>query len=133
MLRLSFTMRSGYDLSFTLKSQVQSLPKSRGLIFNCQFGMTLRASSEAAVALAHQDCPENLRNRSSYVLHLMGWDLDAGHLFPVVSEEQNRGSLLISTARMTAHPQGQLRVAELPSRSTMDSFRVGGSLSKSLA
>ena len=44
-----YSMRRGYDLSFTLRSQILQLPKSRGLIFNFQFGKTLRASSEAVV------------------------------------------------------------------------------------
>ena len=43
------SMRRGYDLSFTLGSQIPKLPKSRGVIFNFQFGKTLRASSEAVV------------------------------------------------------------------------------------
>ena len=50
-----YSMRRGYDLSFTLGSQILKLPNSRGLIFNFQFGKTLRASIEAVVALADRD------------------------------------------------------------------------------
>ena len=51
-----YSMRRGYDLSFTLGSQILKLPNSRGLIFNFQFGKTLRASNEAVVVLADRDC-----------------------------------------------------------------------------
>ena len=36
------SMRRGYDLSFTMGSQVLRLPESAGLIFNFQFGKKLR-------------------------------------------------------------------------------------------
>ena len=52
-----YSMCRDYDLSFTLGSQILKLPKSRGLIFNFQFGKTLRASSEVVVVLADRDCP----------------------------------------------------------------------------
>ena len=51
------SMRRGHDLSFTKGSQVLRLPQSRGLIFNFQFGKTLRKSSEAVVLLADNKCP----------------------------------------------------------------------------
>ena len=63
----------------------------------------------------------------------MGWDLRAGHLIPVVTAEGGRGRLPLSAACMTATPESHLRAAELPSHLMMHSFRVGGSLSKSLA
>ena len=47
--------------------------------------------------------------------------------------EGGRGSLPLSAARMTTALKGHLRAAGLPSHFTMHSFRVGGSLSKSLA
>ena len=59
--------------------------------------------------------------------------MTAGYLFPSVSAEGGRGNLSLSAARMTTALQGHLRAAELPSHFTMHSFRVGGSLSKSLA
>ena len=44
-----YSMRRGYDLPFSLGSQILKLPKSRGLIFNFQFCKTLRAASEVVV------------------------------------------------------------------------------------
>ena len=63
----------------------------------------------------------------------MGWDLTAGNLFPVVTAGGDRGNLPLPAARMTTALQAHLRAAGLPSHFTMRSFRVGGSLSKSLA
>ena len=132
-----YSMRRGYDLSFALGSQIMKLPNSRGLIFNLQFGKTLRASSEAVVVLADRDCSAvcAFRAVTAYIsaAQRMGWDLTAGHLFPVVTAGGDRGNLPLPAARMTTALQAHLRAAGLPSHFTMHSFRVGGSLSKSLA
>lgn len=132
-----FTLRRGYDLSFTLGSQVLRLPESKGLIFNFQFGKTLRASTEAVVVLTDKECPSicAYRGVTEYISAAqgLGWDLRKGRLFPVVTPEGSRGREKLSAPRMTADLQGHLRRANLPSHFTMHSFRVGGSLSKSLA
>ena len=55
------------------------------MIFNFQFGKTLRASSEAVVAFSRPELPGDLRVSSGYGVQLCrtyGWDLTAGHLFP---------------------------------------------------
>ena len=86
--------------------------------------------------LADRDCPGICASRAvtTYIsaAQRIGWDSTAGHLLPVVTCEGGRGRLPLSTARMTANPQGYLRLAELPSHFTMHSSRVGGSLSKSV-
>ena len=51
----------------------------------------------------------------------------------MVTAEGARGSLPLSTARMTTTLRGHLRAAGLPSHFTMHSFHVRGSFSKSLA
>ena len=131
-----YSVGRGYDVYFILGSQILKLPKSRGLIFNFQFGKTLRASSEAVVVLVDRDCPAicTFRAVTTYILAAQrtGWDSTTGHLFPVVTTEGGRGSLRLFAARMTTALQGHLRAAGLPSHFTMHSFRVGGSLSKSL-
>ena len=60
----------------------------------------------------------------------IGWDLTAGHLLPVGSNEGGGGSLPLLAARTTTAVQGYSRVAEPPSHFTMHFFGVGGSLSK---
>ena len=90
-----YSMRRGYDLSFTLGSQILKLPNSRGLIFNFQFGKTLRASNEAVVVLADRGFPAicAFRAVTAYIsaAQRMGWDLNAGHLFPVVTAGSGPG------------------------------------------
>ena len=81
------------------------LPESKGLIFNFQFGKTFRASSEAVLVLADEDCPaiRAFRPVADYIVAAQrkGWDLNARHLFPSVSAEGDRGSLSLSAPRMT--------------------------------
>ena len=87
--------------------------------------------------LADRNCPVvcAFRAVTAYIsaAQRMGWDLTAGHLFPVVTAEGGRGSLPLPAARMATALQAHLRAAGLPSHFTMRSFRMGGSLSKSLA
>ena len=52
-----YSMRRGFDLSFTLGSQVLRLPDSAGLVFNFHSGKTLRKSVEAVV-LADVENPQ---------------------------------------------------------------------------
>ena len=63
----------------------------------------------------------------------MGWDLTTGRLFPVATAVGDRGNLPLPATRTTTALQAHLRAAGLPSQFTMHSFRVGDSLSKSLA
>ena len=96
-----------------------------------------RVSSGAVVVLADWDCQATCAFGAvaSYIsaAQSIGSDLPAGHLFRVGTAEGGRGCLPFSAARKTATLQGHLRAAELPSHFTMHYFRVGGSLSKSLA
>ena len=87
--------------------------------------------------LANRGCPAICAFREVtaciFAAKRIGWGLTAGHLFPVVTAEGGRGRLPLSAAPMTGNLQGYRRMAELPSHFTRHSFRVGGSLSKSLA
>ena len=124
-----FPMRRDYDLSFTMGSHMLRIPASKGLIFNFQFGKTLRASCEAVVESADRDCPAicafGVVTAYISVVQQIGWNLITGHLFPV--------ALSLPAARMAANQQSHLRMAHLPNHFLMHSFRVGDSLSKSLA
>ena len=70
-----YSMRRGYDLPFTLGSHILKLPNSSGLIFNFQFGKTLKASSVAVVMLADRDCPVvcAFRDVTAYISARSGW------------------------------------------------------------
>ena len=61
------------------------------------------------------------------------WDFAGGHIFPVVTTEGGRDFRSLSAARMSVSLKVHLREASLPGHFTMHSFRVGGSLARSLA
>ena len=87
--------------------------------------------------LTDRDCPAvcAFRAVTAYIsaAQRMGWDLNAGHLFPVVTAGGDRGNLPLPPTRMTTALQAHLRAAGLTDHFTMHSLRVAGSLSKSLA
>ena len=130
------SMRRGHDLSFTMGSQVLRLPAGQGLIFNFQFGKTLRDSVDAVVVRPDVACPSicAVSNVTAYIsaAERIGWDLSQGHLFPIVLLDGTRGCAPLTAVQMTAALQGHLRAAGLPHRYTMHSFRVGGSVAQSL-
>jgi len=134
---LFHTMRRGFDISFTLGSQLLLLPDEAGWRVNFHFGKTLRASKDARVVLADPERPETcpFRGVSAYLNAAMcqGWDLSSGHLFPTVEDDGVRGNAALTPPRMKATLQKYLRGAGLPDHYTIHSFRVGGSLSQSLA
>ena len=61
------------------------------------------------------------------------WDLYVGHIFHVATTEGVRRSRPLSEDRITASLQVHLQEGGLPDHFTMHSFRVGGSLTRSLA
>ena len=63
----------------------------------------------------------------------IGWDLIAGYLFPMVELNGERETMVATAPCMTAALQAHLRAGGMTDQFTMHSFRVGGSLSKSLA
>ena len=126
-------MRRGYNPFVALASQILKLPKARSLIFNSQFGKTLRASSDAVVPLADRDCPpfSILRAVTEYISAPQRMcEPYCRHWFPVVTTKVGRGLPPLSAPRMTGALQGHLRVAGLPSDFTMHCFRLAVSLSK---
>ena len=95
-----YSMKRGFDFSSTLASRVLRLPESAGLAFNFLFGKTLRRSVEAVVVLADaynaQTCA--FRGVTEYISAVLAlrWDLTAGHLFPVVECDGERGSVAVT-------------------------------------
>eukprot|EP00903_Cladosiphon_okamuranus_P006868 g6689.t1 len=135
-----YSMRRGFDISDTLGSQEVRLPDDKGLIVNFQFGKTLRDSKGAVVVLADPEHPDICAFRAvttyTSAAQRVGWGDSSGHLFQTVVDnlpEGVRGAVPLSPAQMTAALQAHLREADLPDHYSMHSFRVGGSVSKSLA
>lgn len=132
-----YTMRRGFDLSCTLGSQVLQLPDSAGMIYNFNFGKTLRKSVDSIVVRAdpdnHRICAfRGVRAYLTAASHL-GWDLEQGHLFPDVGPGGSRLSTPVKPSKMAKDLTAHLEQASLPTHYSMHSFRVGGSLSESLA
>ena len=107
-----YSKRRGFDLSFTLGSQLLRLPESAGLVMNFHFGKTLQKSVEAVV-LADAENPQTcaFRGITEYISAAVaiGWDLTAGYLFPVVELNGVRGTMAITAPRMTAALLAHLR------------------------
>lgn len=137
LFALSFySMRRGFDLSFTISAQILRLPQLKGFVFNFLFGKTLRASRDAVVVLAAEDkdvCA--VRAVSEYIRAAedIGWYLSSGHLFSDPAPDGRQGSSKLTPRNMTSALQSHLREAGLPDGFTMHSFGVGGSLSRPLA
>ena len=87
--------------------------------------------------MADRVCPQACVSRAvtAYMsaAQRIGWVVTVRHISPVVTTEGGRGSQPLAAAGMTASLQTHLRVADLPSHFTMHSFRVEGSLTRSLA
>ena len=54
-----YSMGRGFDVSFTLGSQVLRLPESAGLVLNFHFGKTFQKSMEAVGVLADAKHPQS--------------------------------------------------------------------------
>ena len=97
----------------------------------------MRKSVQAVMVLADAENPQTcaFRGVTEYISAALaiGWDLTAGYSFPVAECNGERGSVAITAPRMTAAVQAHLRARGLSDHFTMHSFKVGGSLSKSLA
>ena len=80
--------------------------------------------------------PANLRcaGVTEYIAAALaiGWDLTPGYLFPMMDENGGRGTVPLTAPRMTAALQAHLRAYGIPGQLTMHSFRLGGSVSRSL-
>ena len=137
LLSLAFySMRRGCDLSPTLGSRVLRLPESAPLIFNFYFGKALIESVDSVVVLADRECSQicAVRGVTEYIAAAVavGWELMAGYLFPMVDEDGGRGTVALTAPRMTAALQAHLRAAGISGQYTMRSFRVRGSVRRSL-
>eukprot|EP00752_Nemacystus_decipiens_P004288 g3917.t1 len=116
---------------------VLQLPESAGMIYNSQFGKTLRKSVDSVVVLAdranHRICA--FRGVRAYMsaASSLGWDLEQGHLFPEIGPNGDRLAHPVKPAKMRENLVAHLGRANLPKHFSMHSFRVGGSVSESLA
>ena len=105
--------------------------------FDLQFGNALRRLIEAVAVLTDKERPQTcafsgVTEYTSGTQSIM-LDLTKSGLFPLVRADGSRGAVLMIAQSLTATLQGHLRIAGLPDHLAIHSFRVGGSVSKSLA
>ena len=65
--------------------------------------------------------------------HSIGWDFAKGHLLPLDLGNGSRGPVPMSAKHMTSARHGRLGMTGLSYHFTMHSFRLGGSVTESLA
>ena len=127
-----YTMRRGFDLSCTLGSQVLQLPHSAGMIYNFQFGKTLRKSADSVVGLAvaanHRTCA--FRGVRAYLAAAssLGWDLEQGYLFPEIGPEGGRLLQPVKPAKTKENLVSHLACANLPTHLFFDALLKSGRL-----
>ena len=134
-----YLVRKGYDLCITLGSNSLGFPKPRGLICKSQFGkifgLLARPSYRQVRKVGKRRETCSCRAVTAYIsaAQRIGWDLTTGHSLPLATTKGGRGIWPFSPARTTAPLQIDLRETGLPNDLTMHSFRVEGSLARSLA
>ena len=130
------TMKSGFELSVAVASQVLQMSGGEGFIFNFLFGKTPRNSSQAVVVKKNLDCRETCAVAAmveyQQAAESMQWSLakGTGVLFPTVLEGGEKGDVALTAVQMTTSLHAHLRAAGMEyKRYTMHSFRVGGAAS----
>ena len=111
-------MRRGYDLSFTMGSQVFRLPAATGLgrahfYLLGQENDTAVGRSGSGIWQTRNAHKSAFRGVTEYISasQSIGWDLTKGHLFRLVLADGSRGTEPMAAQRMTAALQGHLRTA----------------------
>lgn len=91
------------------------IPDRQGLIFNFQFGKTLRSSSLAVVVKRAKNsglCPVRAIQEFSAITKLTGWALGVGYMFSSINNDDGlRGQQQMTAAAVTASLQSNLRDA----------------------
>ena len=104
------TTKRGAELTNTLIQRVLRLPNKSGLLFNFQWGKTLRDGADHLISVPYDEkyvavCPVRAVEQWIAVGRAAGWDMTSGYLFFEISTGPNgrpvKGSLPISAAKMS--------------------------------
>lgn len=134
--------KRGAESTSTLIQRVLRLPKKSGLMFNFQWGKTLRSGADHFIIVPYDEkyvavCPVRAVEQWITVGRAAGWDMTSGHLFFEISAKKNgkptKGSLPISAAKMSAKLKEYAREARETQYFSLHSFRSGGPISRALA
>ena len=137
------TLKRGDGLSRTLIQRILRLPNERGLLFNFQWGKTMRDGADHLMTVEYDTkrmptCPIRAAEQYIAVGTALGWNITQGHLFPRISRRPRtgapiRGKTPISAPDMKKALKVHARNAGDRTAFTMHSFRSGGALTRALA
>ena len=137
------TTKRGDELSRTLIQRILRLPNESGLLFNFQWGKTMRDGADHLMTVAYDNkslatCPVRAVEQYVQIGSAVGWDMTKGYLFPTITAGAGRtgprrGTSPISAAQMTRALKTYARAAGERQDFSMHSFRSGGAISQALA
>ena len=127
------TTKMGIELTNTLIQRVLRLSNESGLLFNFQWGKTLRDGADHSTSVPYDEkyvtvCPVRADEQRIAVGQAAGWDMTSGYLFFEISKGPNgrpvKRSLPILTTKMSTKLKEYARAA---------GERCGGAISRALA
>ena len=135
------TTKRGDELTRTLIQRILRLPNRSGLMFNFQWGKTLRDGSDHLITVPYEEeevatCPVMAVEQFVAVGRHAGWDMSQGYLFPTISQRDDvlvRGSGPVSAKQMSAILKKYAKQSGEVQAFSMHSFRSGGAVSRALA
>lgn len=135
------TTKRGDELTRTLIQRILRLPNRSGLMFNFQWGKTLRDGSDHLITVPYEEecvatCPVRAVEQFVEIGRYAGWDMSKGYLFPSITrrgETVVRGTEPISAKQMTATLKKYAKEIGEVQAFSMHSFRSGGAVSRALA
>lgn len=136
------TTKRGDELVNTLIQRILRLPNRSGLLFNFQWGKTMRSGADHVLAVEYNSdcialCPVRAVERYVEIARSVGWNMDSGYLFPTVSPGTDggppvRGRKPVSASEMTAALKGYTKEVGIDQEFTVHSFRAGGAITQAL-
>ena len=137
------TTKRGDELSRTLIHRIQRLPNEGGLLFNFQWGKTLRSGADHLLTVSYDQqcwatCPVRAVEQFVATGTASGWDMTKGYLFLTISPGKSvvlpvRGSRPVSAPQMTTALKAYAVAAGERGEYSMHFFRSAGAISQVLA
>lgn len=136
------TTKRGAELTATLIQRILRLPNNCGLMFNFQWGKTLRSGADHVLSVPYEGdyvsvCPVRAVEQLVEVGKTAGWDMTSGYLFSEILPSRDgtatRGSTPVTAPKMSAALKRYASEAGVEGDFSLHSFRSGGAISRALA
>lgn len=134
--------KRGDELSRTLIQRILRLPNDSGLLFNFQWGKTMRDGADHLLSVSYNSrhpaiCPVRAVEQYIAIGKAMGWNMDKGYLFSATlpgktSQTPLRANTFLKPPEMTKALKTYARDAGEILPFTMHSFRSGGAVAGAL-